>query len=347
MSAENTFGLTRRGLLQAGAVASLLKSSTAFAAGLDSVKLSLEFVQDGGTGPDYYGIDHGIYRRLGLQITPEPSSGSAASIGRVAAGTYDFGMADASTLVEFACKNPGKAPKLVMPIYDKFPAVILSLSRKPVTSLKQLTQVKLGVGTADAGSQLLPALLKLNHIDPKSIHPVTVDIKLRDALLLKGGVDAVVAFDYTAVFNLMGNGVKLKDIHLLYFYDSGFDFVGNSLIVNPKVASEKPDLVRRVATGIARTWVESEKHRAAAVASVINRNQLLNPKTELARLNWVYDKLVLTPNVKKNGLGAVTKDRVERSITFIKNGLNAASAPTADELMASQFMPPLKDRKIA
>ena len=42
-------------------------------------------------------------------------------------------------------------------------------------------------------------------------------MKLRDTLLIKGDVDAVIAFDYTAMFNLIDAGVKLEDITLLYF----------------------------------------------------------------------------------------------------------------------------------
>jgi NitT/TauT family transport system substrate-binding protein len=306
----------------------------------------LEFTVDGATAPEFFAIDNGIYRNLGLDVTPEGSSGSGDSVNRVATGTYAFGMADASTLVEFACKNPKSAPKLLMPIYDRFPAVILSFSKKPIKSLKELAGIKLGVGTADAGSKLLPALLALNKIDSSSIHFVTLDVKLRDAMLLKGAVDAVVAFDYTAVFNLMRNGVKLKDINLLYYSQYGFDFFGNSLIVNPQVAAKNPDLVRRMTLAVAQSWIAASKDRDGAIAAVMKRNQLLDAKNERARLDWLIDRLVLTKNVRANGLGAVDPARVKRSIEFIKNGLNLPTAPTVDQFFDAQFMPSAKERKI-
>lgn len=339
--------LTRRSVLQAGAVATAFAAPPgAFAQTPDRLKLSLEFVVDGATAPEFFAIDNGIYKNLGLDVTPEGSSGSADSINRVATGTHPFGMADASTLVEFACRNPASAPKLVIPIYDVFPAVILSLSRKPIKSLKELVGVRLGIGTADAGSKLFPALLKLNHIDPASIHRVTLDVKLRDAMLLKGAVDAVVAFDYTAVFNLIGNGVKLQDINLLYYSQSGFDFFGNSLIVNPDVAAKNPDLVRRMALAVARSWIAASKDRAGALAAVTKRNKLLDPVTERARLDWVIDRLVRTKNVRENGLGTVDPARVKASIEFIKNGLSLPTAPSVDQFFEAQFMPPAGERKI-
>lgn len=340
-------GLARRNLLQSAIAGCAIGSGRARASEPDQVKLSLEFVADGATAPDFFAIDRHIYSDLGLIVTPEASSGSAASIARVAAGTHPFGLADASTLIQFACRNPDSAPMIVMPIYDVFPGVILSLSRKPLTSLQDLPHFRLGTGTADAGAQLLPALLKLNHIDPNSIQRVTLDVKLRDAMLLKGDVDAVVAFDYTAVFNLIGNGVKLQDIHLLYYSRSGFDFFGNALLVNREVAARDPDLVRRMAIAVARGWVGASANRAAAIDAVVARNQLLDKTTELARLNWVYDKLILTPNVNHNGLGAVSTDRISRAIAFIKDGLNFASAPSVEALFDPRFMPPQKDRAIA
>lgn len=344
---SNAIRLTRRSVLQVGTAAAVMaKPALALAKNADNVKVSLEWVIDGATAPDFFGIDNGIYRHLGLNVMLDGSAGSADSINRVATGTYEFGMADASTLVEFACRNPGSAPKLVMPIYDVFPAVILSLSRKPIKSLKQLAGIRLGTGTADAASQLLPGLLALNEIDPASIHFVTLDPKLRDAMLLTGEVDAVVAFDYTAVFNLIGNGVKLKDINLLYFSHYGFDFFGNSLIVNPQVAAKNPDLVRRMALAIARAWIAASNDRAGAIAAAIKRNQLLDPKTERARLDWVIDRLVLTKNVRENGLGTVDPARVKRSIKFIKNALHLPAAPSVEQFFDAQFMPPAKDRKI-
>ena len=67
--------------------------------------------------------------------------------------------------------------------------------------------------------------MHLNNIDIKSLDITTVDVKLRDAMLLAGRVDAVIAFDYTSVFNLVGNGVKLDDIVIYYFSSMGYGIV--------------------------------------------------------------------------------------------------------------------------
>ena len=171
-----------------------------------------------------------------------------------------------------------------MPIFDVFPAAIISLKRKPINSINDLKTAKLGVGTADAGSKILPALFARNNIDPKSIQRVTIDVKLRDTMLIKGDVDAVVAFDYTAIFNLLDNGLKMEDINLLYYQNFGFNFFGNSLIVNRDYAEKNTDIVRRMAIAVAQSWVAASNDRDAAIAAVMKREKLLTPKTELARM---------------------------------------------------------------
>ena len=338
--------LTRRTLLCGAAAAALSSPWLAFGKAADQVNLCLEFRIYGGNAPMFLAIENGIYQKLDLDVTPDGSSGSDDCIRRVATGTHAFGLADASTLIAFAARNPAAAPKLVLPIFDQFPAVILSLKHKPVKSLKDLAGIKLGKGTADAGSKIFPVLLALNNIDPASIDRVTVDVKLRDAMLLAGKVDAVIAFDYTAIFNLIGNGVKLEDINLLYFSELGFDFIGNALIVNPDVLAKEPDLVRRMARAVAQAWVAGSKQRADAIAAVVKREKLLDPKVERARMDWVLDKHVRTENVKKNGLGTVDIVRMQRAISLIKEGFQLPTAPAVDQIFDNRFMPPAEDRNI-
>jgi NitT/TauT family transport system substrate-binding protein len=335
---------TRRALL-GGAAAATLDLPGMASAGVDKFKLSLEFRIYGANAPAFLATESGVNERLGLDMTPEGSAGSDESIRRVATGTHPFGLADVTTLIAFTAANPAAAPKLVLPVFDRYAAVILSLRRKPVKSLKDLSGITLGAGTSDAGSKIFPALLALNGIDPASINRMTVDVKLRDAMLLAGKVDAVIAFDYTAIFNLAGNGVKLDDIHLLYFSDFGFDFIGNGLIVNPDVLARNPDLVRRVATAVSQAWVAAASRRDQAIASVVRRDKLLDPKVERARLDWVLDKLVLTDNVRRNGLGAIDLARMQHAIEVIREGFQLASTPSVDQIFDGRFMPPAGDRQ--
>jgi NitT/TauT family transport system substrate-binding protein len=166
-------------------------------------------------------------------------------------------------------------------------------------------------------------------------------------MLIKGEVDAVVGFDYTIIFNLMEAGLKLEDITLLYFADFGFNFWGNSLIANPAAVEKNPDLVRRVALAVARSWAAAAKDRAAAISAVTKRDGLLKAETERARMDWVLDKLVLTPDVRQNGIGNMDQQRMERGINVLKEGFQLSTAPTMEQIYDGRFLPPAADRKLA
>ncbi len=344
--AENSGVITRRRLLRrsAGLAAVLAIPAIRPAAAADAIKLSLEFRIYGANAPMFYGAETGIFRDLAIEPGFDGSAGSGDSLTRVASGTHAFGLADASAVVEFAAQNPEAAPKVVMTIFDRFPAVVLSLKRKPIRTAQDLVGMRVGTGIVDAGAKILPALLALNHIDPSAIHRVTTDVKLREAMLLRGDVDAIVGFDYTASFNLVDNGIKLDDINLLYFSDFGFDFPGNSLIVSQATIAKNPDLVRRMALAVARSWVASARDRAGAIAAVTKRDRLLIPSTERARMDWVIDKLVMTPSVRANGLGYAEPTRLARGIEVLKQGFQLAKPPTVAQVFDGSFLPPVADR---
>jgi NitT/TauT family transport system substrate-binding protein len=295
----------------------------------------------------FLGAENGIFRDLGLEFAIDGASGSAESITRVATGTHDLGLADASTVVEFGARNPGVAPKLIMTVFDRFPAVVLSLKRKPIRTLQDLVGARLGTGTNDAGVKILPALLARNKIDPSSINKLTVDVKLRETLLLKGEVDAVIAFDYTAVFNLIEAGLTLDDINLLYYSQFGFDFPGNSLIASPSTIANNPDLVRRVAIAVARSWVAGARDREAAINAVVKRDRLLRAANERQRLDWVFDRIIITPSVRENGLGYFDPARMQKGLEVLGEGFQLARIPTLEDVYDGRFLPPSGDRKFA
>src|ERR1700682_1006705 len=184
----------RRDVLRAGAgfAAGLLAAPrVGQAQGADAVRFSLEFRIYGGNAPLFLGAESGIFRDQGINVTLDGSGGSVESVTRVATGTHGFGLADLSTLVEFTARNPKEAPKLIMTVFDRFPAVVLSLKRKPIRTLQELVGTKVGTGSVDAGAKIFPALLALNKIDLKTVNRMTIDVKLRDTMLIKGEVDAV------------------------------------------------------------------------------------------------------------------------------------------------------------
>ena len=335
-------GLTRRDLLRAGAGAAgvVALGMPSIACALDKdVPFSLDFRIYGGNSPFFFGEESGINKDLGFSMKLDGSPGSGEAIDRVASGSHAFGFADATTLVEFAARNPNEAPKMILGIFDRFPACVLSFGKKPIKTLNDLEGARVGIGAASAATKVLPALLERASIDPKKVNWTTVDVKLRDSLLLRGTIDGVIGFDYTSIFNLIDAGAKMEDLHFLYFSDYGFTFPSNGLIASRETIEKQPDLCKRVALSAARSWKASVKNPAATIAAVVRREPLLQTKVEVERLEWVLNKHVLTENVRAHGLGHIDAARMAAGMSIIKEGFGLAVAPELAQYYDDRFLP--------
>jgi NitT/TauT family transport system substrate-binding protein len=310
------------------------------------IKFSCDFRMYGGTAPFWYGSDLGLFQARGVDPAIDGSLGSADAVTRVANGSYDFGCADLSTLAEFASRNPGIAPKMVMPIYDRFPACVVSLGAKRVKTLKELEGIKLGVSTADAGSRILPALLRLRGVNAEKINFVTIEQRLRDTMLIRRQVDAVIGFDYTVLFNLVGNGIKKDNVELLYFSDNGFNFYGQGLIAARRHIDRNPELVRNVAIAVAQSWLAAAKDRPAAIAAITKRDALADAAVEQERLSWVLDRHVLTPNVRANGIGSMDQARLSEGLKIVTEGFALPGVIPNDQVFDGRFIPPAEFRRV-
>jgi NitT/TauT family transport system substrate-binding protein len=324
----------------------MLGASSALGQTRSSIKFSCDFRVYGGTSPFFYGLDAGFFRDQGIDAQVDGSLGSADAVTRVASGAYDFGCADVSTLVEFASRNPTVAPKLIMPIYDRFPGCIISLKAKPVHSIKELEGITLGISTSDAGSRMLPALLRLHGVDRGKINIVTLEQRLRDTMLISRQVDAVIGFDYTTLFNLAGNNIPKEDVVLVYYSDNGFNFYGQGLIAARRHIDGNPELVKGVAAAVTRSWLETARHRDAAIAGITRRDALANGAVERARLDWVLDRLVLTQNVRTNGLGTMDLARLQAGLKFVAEGFALPQPVAVDDIFDGRFMPPIDQRRV-
>ena len=336
--------LRRRGVL--AGLAATVGAGGALGQTRTSIKFSCDFRVYGATAPFFYGLDSGFFRDQGIDAQVDGSLGSADAVTRVASGAYDFGCADVSTLAEFASRNPEIAPKLIMPIYDRFPGCIISFKSKPIRSVKELEGIRLGVSTSDAGSRLLPALLRLHGVDRDKINIITLEQRLRDTMLISHQVDAVIGFDYTTLFNLIGNNIPKEDVVLVYYSDNGFNFYGQGLIAARKHIQANPDLVKGVAAAVTKAWLETAKNRDAAIATITRRDALASAIVERARLDWVLDRLVLTPNVRTNGFGTLDPVRLGAGLKLVAEGFGLAKPVAADDIFDGRFIPPLDQRRV-
>ncbi len=340
-----TVDLLRLGRIGLLAAASALAATTASAQ--TAIKFSLDFKFEGPAAPFVVAIDKGYFKAEGLDVTIDTAGGSLEPINRVASGTYDMGFGDINSLIKFRDANPGTPIKAVFMVYNKPAFSIVGRKSRGVSAPKDLEGKKLGAPPPDGAYAQWPIFVQANGIDASKVTIVSVGFPVREPMLASGEVDAITGFSFSSYINLKDRGVPANDITVLLMADYGVNLYGNTIMVNPKFAAEKPEAVKAFLRAFTKGLHETIKNPATAVESVLKRNDVAKKEVELERLQIALKDNIITPEVKKIGFGAVDADRFDKSIEQIGLTYQFKNAkPKGSEVFDASFLPADQERKL-
>ena len=340
-----TVDLLRLGRIGLLAAASALAATTASAQ--TPIKFSLDFKFEGPAAPFVVAIDKGYFKAEGLDVTIDTAGGSLEPINRVASGTYDMGFGDINSLIKFRDANPGTPIKAVFMVYNKPPFSIVGRKSRGVSAPKDLEGKKLGAPPPDGAYAQWPIFVKANDIDASKVTVVSVGFPVREPMLASGEVDAITGFSFSSYINLKDRGVPANDITVLLMADYGVNLYGNTIIVNPKFAAEKPEAVKGFLRAFVKGLRDTVANPATAVESVIKRNDVAKKEVELERLQLALKDNILTDEVKQHGFGGVLEDRLDKSIEQISLTYQFKNPkPKGSDIFDFSFLPPAADRKV-
>jgi NitT/TauT family transport system substrate-binding protein len=324
----------------------LIGPSAASAQQQTPIKFSLDFKFEGPAAPFVVAIDKGYYKAEGLDVTIDTAAGSLEPINRVASGTYDMGFGDINSLIKFRDANPGTPIKAIFIVYNKPPFSIVGRKSRGVSAPKDLEGKKLGAPPADGAYAQWPIFVQANNIDASKVTIVNVGFPVREPMLAGGEVDAITGFSFSSYINLKDRGVPANDITVLLMADYGVNLYGNTIMVNPKFAAEKPEAVRAFLRAFMKGLHETVKNPMTAVESVLKRNDVAKKDVELERLQIALRDNILTPEVKKNGFGGVDEERLDKAIEQIALTYQFKNAkPKGSDIFDASFLPDAALRK--
>ena len=317
------------------------------AAAQTAIKFSLDFKFEGPSAPFVVAIDKGYFKAEGLDVTIDSAGGSLEPINRVASGTYDMGFGDINSLIKFRDANPGTPLKAVFMVYNKPAFSIVGRKSRGVSSPKDLEGKKLGAPPPDGAYAQWPIFTQANGIDASKVTIVNVGFPVREPMLASGEVDAITGFSFSSYINLKDRGVPASYITVLLMADYGVNLYGNTIIVNPKFAAEKPEAVKGFLRAFVKGLRDTVANPATAVESVIKRNDVAKKEVELERLQLALKDNILTDEVKQHGFGGVLEDRLDKSIEQISLTYQFKNPkPKGSDIFDFSFLPPAADRKV-
>ena len=349
----NTFHVVRPGLERRALVASTFIAlvcaavvGSASAQPLTEVKVSLNGPFDGSNAAFFLAQEKGYFAAEGIAVNMDPSGGSGEVATRIGGGAYDFGFGDVNVLLEFNAKNPSSAGKAVYMVYYRSPLAIASFARAGISKPADLAGKKVGGSLGDGAYKLFPVYAGLTGLKPGSVKWEYGDLRLREAMLLKGDVEAILGFDSTMYFSLTRQGIKPADIKFLYYADAGMDLYGNGIIASKKMLESKPVLVKGFVAAAAKGWRDAVADPAAAIAALKKQAPLADEKLELAKLQWLIKNQITTPESTADGIGSVRVARLEKSVAVLSRAFDLPGKPTSADVFTNAYLPPLASRKL-
>jgi NitT/TauT family transport system substrate-binding protein len=327
-------------------VCALVLSGAALAQKEVPVRFALDWRFEGPAAPYFVAIDKGYYKQEGINVSIDPGSGSVEGINRVASGAYEVGFADINSLVKYR-DNPRNLPvKAIMMVYDTPAFSIVSLKKNGIAKPKDLEGKVLGAPAADGAWAQWPIFVQANQIDTSKVRIENIGFPVREPMLAQGKVDAITGFWFSSYMNLKANGVKDDDIVVLHMRDHGVDLYGNVIIANPDFMRFHPKEAAGFVRATIRGIQDTLKNPEAAIDSMMKRNPIAKRDVELERLKLSLQKNFVTPDVQKNGLGAVDMKRLERSIEQIGLTFQYTNKPKAADIFTAQYLPPKEQRLV-
>jgi NitT/TauT family transport system substrate-binding protein len=323
----------------------LLLLAAAPAQAQEAVKVSFAAPFDGSNAAFFLAEARGYYAAEGLKPTFDPSGGSGEAVTRIGSGTYDFGVGDVNVLLDFNARNPANAGRAVYMLYYRSPLSIGSFAKAGISKPGDLVGRAIGGSLGDGAYKLFPAYAAITGIKADSIKWSFGDLRLRETMLLKGDVDAILGFDSTMYFNLVRQSIKPEEIRFLYYSDAGMDIYGNAILASKKILSEHSDVVKRFLKASAKGWQDAVVDPKAAVAALKQRSSLINEVLETEKLAWLIKNQIVTAESKADGVGNVRAERFAKSVVTVAGAFQLPTIAPADVFDAA-YLPEASVRKL-
>lgn len=315
---------------------------------LKDVRVQLSFLMQSLDAPLVVAINKGYFAEEGLNVTFERGFGNVDTISKLGTGKFDIAFSDMYNAMDFNDKNPNDQIKAVAVTQNRAPFSVITFKDKGINDPKALEGKRLGAPAGDGPRKLFPLFAKEVGFNAESVTWETMEPKLRETFLLQGKVDAVSGFSTSVLPSLLKAGRKMDDINVFYYGDNGLDFYGNAILVKKSFAEQNPDVVKGFVRAYLRGLQDVLRDPAAGLDAVVaaDQSKLMDRESEKVRLQIALERMLLTPEVEANGLGAIDPKRMEQTITQTVQGFGLKSTPKLSDIFSDQYLPPKEQRAV-
>jgi NitT/TauT family transport system substrate-binding protein len=332
--------------LTALAVGSVLLTGSAFAQET-TIKFTLGWKTQGADAAFLYAKEKGLFKEEGLNVVIDQGEGSGATVTRIMSGAWDAGFGDVNAIIQNASTRPQDSPVMVYQMWNQPPFAIVTKNTSGIKTIKDFEGRTLGGAQGTPTTRLLPVFIQKNGLAGDKIKVSNMAPNLQEPMLIKGDIDAALVFNITSYFNLVLNRQDPeKDFKWFTFGDYGLDLYSNGVMVSKKLLKENPKAVAGLVRAINKGHLAVAKDQNEALKAIATFDNLIDVPVEKRRLQYAFEKLIVTPEMKEIGTGDIKDDRMARAIGMVVEGYGLSRTPTPQEIFSREFLPPRAEREL-
>jgi NitT/TauT family transport system substrate-binding protein len=335
-------GFTRRAaLLAAGGT---LAAPALVQAQATRLRLTLDWAFQSPNAFALLAREKGYFRAAGLDVQIDRGQGSGGVPVALAGGSYDMGYADLNPAIRFMAENPERGIVAVAVMHDRSPLCAIVRADGPIRTPKDLEGKRLAAPDFDAGRQLFPAFARTAGIDASKVTFLSVTPALREPMLVRREADGVTGFVTTSALALKGIGLPLNQQRIMMYYDHGLNLYGGAILTTRAFLARNPDAVRGATAALMKGFIDTARNGQEMLDILKRIEPLTDVALERERHEMNLERVIMSDNVRANGVSAVDPARLQAGIVAVEQAYNLTPRLQAAQIYTSDFLP--ADRRI-
>jgi len=336
----------RRTLLLATGLAPLAAPGILRAQPAARLRLTLDWAFQAPNAFALVARERGYFREAGIDVQIDRGQGSGGVPPALAAGSHEMGYADINPAIRFLAQNPDSGLICVAVLHDRAPLCVITRADGPIRTPKDLEGRRLAAPDFDAGRQLFPAFARAAGVDASRVTFISVAPALREPMLVRREADGVTGFVTTSALSLKGIGLPIPQQRIMMYYDHGLNLYGGALLTTRAYAERNPNIMRGAVAALLRGFRDTLSNPAGMIQVLRQVEPLTDAALEMERHELNVERVIMTPNIRANGLSAVEMPRMQAGITAVEGAFNLAPRIQAAQFYLPDFLPPVEQRRI-
>lgn len=318
--------------------AALMATCAASAASAaDQVTFQTDWIPSGEHAAYYGGIEKGIFAEHDLDVSISRGYGSGDTVVKVAAGSFDFGVADVGAVMTARAKQDVPV-KVISTLYTHSPHSLFVLESSGIENFSDLEGKKIGITPGNSHRVYFPSIAENAGTDASQIRWVNMDGGAMAAQLIAKNIDAAPFYSIHHYYQNKAAEREGETIKVLPFVEAGFEIYAASIIAADRTIEERPDVTARFVAAVhdAFRWARENPEEACElhVARVpeVQLDDCIGSLT--ATLDFVFND-----HTEEVGVGNTSPDRVASTWKAVSDAEDLDPDWNVEQVFDTSFVP--------